>query len=393
MYPSWKFDVRDLHLHADVLRKKLARVKRRVGSSQLRWYPYGSIDVFTVLERLLTGERRYLLDLAHGRPILDLGCGDGDVSFLFESLGCRVHAVDYAGANFNHMRGVKALKRELHSSVEIFDVNLDEQFCLPESGYGLALCLGVLYHLKNPYYLLEKLAKATHYCLLSTRVAAVAPDHKTDLSSFPVAYLVDEYETNKDATNFWIFSEAGLKRILKRTGWEICEYLTTGRQEDSDPSSQRRDQRVFCLLRSPVFDRPWAVTLLEGWYPMEAGHFRWTAERFSVRLEKAGPCVATGLKFDFFLPEDHLQRLGPVTLAARLNGRELPPQVFRDAGECRYRQPLPPGALEHGVAEIEFTLDKAAPPSTEDRRELGLAVSFAREGCAVADSNLPLEIE
>jgi len=68
-------------------------------------------------------------------------------------------------------------------------------------------------------------------------------------------------------------------------------------------------------------------------------------------------------------------------------------QLARHTGDCRCRQPIPPGALEHGVAETEFTLDKAAPPSAEDQRELGLAVSFAREGCAVADSNLPLELE
>ncbi len=174
---------------------------------------------------------------------------------------------------------------------------------------------------------------------------------------------------------------------------QFCNYLTTGRQEDSDPSGMRRDQRVFCLLKSPVYDSQWSVTLADGWHPAEAGHFRWTERRFSVRLERAGPCTATSLTFDFFLPEDHLRRLGPVTLAARLNARELPPQVFRDAGECRYRQPIPPGTFEGGVAVIEFTLDKAAPPGPEDQRELGLAVSFAREGCAVADSNLPLEIE
>jgi hypothetical protein len=142
-----------------------------------------------------------------------------------------------------------------------------------------------------------------------------------------------------------------------------------------------------------VYDRQGTVKLLEGWHPMEAGNFRWTAGRFSVRLERAGPCAATGLSFDFFLPGDHLQRLGPVTLAAKLNGRELPHQAFRHAGECRYRQPILPGALEGGVAEIEFTLDRAAPPSPEDQRELGVVVSFVREGCAVADSNLPLELE
>jgi hypothetical protein len=243
-------------------------------------------------------------------------------------------------------------------------------------------------HLKNPYYLLEKLARSAHYCLLSTRVAAVAPGGKTRLEGLPVAYLVDEFETNNDPTNFWIFTEAGLRRIFKRTGWEVCDWLTTGCERDSDPVSSARDQRFFCLLRSPVFDRGWTVALLEGWYPMEAGHFRWTARRFSARLEAAAPCRCRELTLDFFLPED---RAG-VTLRARVNGRELAPQTFRTGGECRYRQPLPPDAVTGTVAEVEFTVDTRVPPKTGDQRELGVVVSFAREGCAAGDANLPLEL-
>jgi tRNA (mo5U34)-methyltransferase len=385
MSPS---SLEELHRRAGEFRSKLVKVKKKLGGRDLAWYPYDTLLVFSVLEQMLSGERRDLLALAGSRPVLDIGCGDGDLSFLFESLGCRVHAVDYSASNFNQMRGVAALKQALDSKVEIFEVNLDEQFALPQSGYGLAICLGVLYHLKNPYYLLEKLARSAHYCLLSTRVAAVSPDRKTELRGLPVAYLVDEFETNNDPTNFWIFSETGLQRILKRTGWEICDYLTTGCQKGSDPVSGDADQRAFCLLRSPLFDRHWTVALLEGWHPMEAGHFRWTTRRFSVRLEASQPCRCEQLTFDFFLPDE----LGAVTLAARLNGHDLPPQVFTQGGECRYRQPVPAGAMTGAVAEIEFTLDKTAPPKAGDQRELGLVVSFAREGCAAGDANLPLDL-
>ncbi len=384
-----RLDIEDIHQRADAFRKQLDAVKRRLGSKDLHWYPYDTLLVFPVLEKMLSSDHRYLLELARARPVLDIGCGDGDMSFLFESLGCRVQAIDHSGTNYNQMRGVAALKQALDSSVRTFDVNLDQPFALPQSGYGLTFCLGLLYHLKNPYYLLETLAKATHYCLLSTRVARLTPDHQTDLHDLPVAYLLDECEANNDPTNFWIFSETGFRRILKRTGWEICDYLTTGCQDDSDPSSAQHDQRAFCLLRSPVYDRKWSVALVDGWHPMEAGHFRWTAKRFSVRLETAAPCSCAFLSLAFYLPDE----LGPVTLSAKLNGCELPPQTFRRAGQNRYRQPLPPGVLASGTAEVEFTLDKAVPPRPEDQRELGLVVSFAREGCAVSDSNLPLELE
>jgi len=382
-------DIGEIHRHAGAFRKRLTTLKRRLGGKDLQWYPYDTLLVFSVLERLLSGDRRYFVDLAGSRPVLDIGCGDGDMSFLLESLGCRVDAIDFPGTNFNQMRGVNALRQALGSSVNIFDINLDEPFQLPRSGYGLTVCLGLLYHLKNPYYLLETLAKATHYCLLSTRVARLTPDHATNLGDLPVAYLLDESETNNDPTNFWIFSETGLRRILRRTGWQVCDYLTTGCQRDSDPSSNEHDQRAFCLLRSPVFDRRWSVTLLDGWHPMESGHFRWTAKRFAARLETSGPCFFNSLSLAFFLPEE----LGAVTLSARVNGHNLPPQVFARGGECRYRQPAPPGAITGGLAEIEFTLDKVVPPRAGDQRELGLVISFAREGCAVSDSNLPLELE
>jgi hypothetical protein len=46
-----------------------------------------------------------------------------------------------------------------------------------------------------------------------------------------LAYLFDEREANGDLTNFWIFSPAGLKRIVERTGRTLCDYATTGVQK------------------------------------------------------------------------------------------------------------------------------------------------------------------
>lgn len=37
----------------------------------------------------------------------------------------------------------------------------------------------------------------------------------------PVAYLASGTEINGDATNYWTFSPAGLRRILQRTRWAI----------------------------------------------------------------------------------------------------------------------------------------------------------------------------
>ena len=81
----------------------------------------------------------------------------------------------------------------------------------------MAVLLGVLYHLRNPFYALEELASRASYCLLSTRVARRFPDGSVMPGGVPLAYLLGERELNADETNYFIFSEPGLRTLLQRT--------------------------------------------------------------------------------------------------------------------------------------------------------------------------------
>src|SRR5208283_1798596 len=87
---------------------------------------------------------------------LDLGCGDGDFAALFDHLGVTTDAVDHAESNFNQMRGLRALTEVLSADIRIADLDLDGRFCFPREEYGLVFFLGTLYHLKNPFYILEE---------------------------------------------------------------------------------------------------------------------------------------------------------------------------------------------------------------------------------------------
>jgi hypothetical protein len=133
--------------------------------------------------------------------------------------------------------------------VTVHDVDLDSQFALPSEHYDLVFLLGILYHLKNPFYVLEALSHRADRLLLSTRVARYAGD-SIGIRELCVAYLLDPHEANNDATNYWIFSEAGLSRLISRTGWVIEEYLTVGDTERSNPASNEHDERAYALLRS-----------------------------------------------------------------------------------------------------------------------------------------------
>lgn len=347
------------------------------------WYPWHSLSGIEVLEKFIGSDVKALRKLMGAQPVLEVGCGDGDFSFFLESLGARVDAVDQAASNYNLMTGVSALKQRLESSVRIHAIDMDSRPHLPEPRYGLTLMLGVLYHLKNPFLALETLARHSRYIFLSTRIAAKTPDGEADFSAQPMAYLVGEEELNQDATNFWIFSEAGLKRVMDRSGWTVRNFLTVGDAASSDPVHSERDARAYVLAESRIAPPVREFHLLNGWHELEHDMWRWTARVFSVRMQVPEARAAATLRFRFHLPQELLARRPAVVLQARINGSNLPAATFSSMGEHEYSSVLPP--LESGVAEIEFKLDRGLGPTDDDRRELGVLVNFA--------SAPPFEIE
>jgi SAM-dependent methyltransferase len=229
-------------------RRRFEEAKQSVGPVDFSWYPYDCFVNLFPLQRLLRDANLSLAGLAGDRPVLDVGAADGALSFFLESLGFNVHAVDFSGSNMNRMQGLRRLAGHFGSRIEIQDADLDGRFELPGK-YSLALFLGTLYHLKNPYYALEYLARRTRFCFVSTRVARFSPDRRAHLENLPVAYLLDAAECNGDITNYWIFSRTGLTLLAKRTGWTVRSSLTAGATA-SDPTSSEADERMFLLLES-----------------------------------------------------------------------------------------------------------------------------------------------
>jgi SAM-dependent methyltransferase len=227
----------------------LNETKRRLGPD-FPWYPYGSLANFVHLKPIL---QDHPLDaLVAGGPVLDIGAADGEVAFFLESLGYTVAIVDHAPTNYNSLRGARMLADHMGSSVTIADVDLDSYFELPGETYDLVFFLGILYHLKNPFYAMEHLSRRARHILVSTRVARFAPQGQP-IRDIPVGYLVGPLESNNDATNFWIFSETGLKQLFTRSGWDVVSFHTVGDTATSDPARVDRDERAFALLRSRHF--------------------------------------------------------------------------------------------------------------------------------------------
>jgi tRNA (mo5U34)-methyltransferase len=354
----------------DEFRRRINSIKRDVSlPTGCTWYPYDSLSGIEHLDKFpgLASER--LIKMAGSGPVLDIGSGDGDIAFFLESLGYSVDTLDKASSNNNSMTGLYALRERLSSSVAIHAVDLDAYPLLPRSGYGLAVMLGVLYHLRNPFLTLDELARHAKHLYLSTRIASFSPDRRVNFGSLSLAYLVGEDELNHDNTNFWIFSPEGLKRILDRSGWTIREFYTAGAADGGDPVSEGGDVRAFVIAESRLTAWSSSVQLTEGWHPPEEAGWRWTERRFTAELPAAAN--ARELRFQFYIA----QQRPPLQLRARINGIDLASMYFSNTGKHEYAASFP--RIDSGTARIEFELDNAFHAPGGDVRELGVLVDFS----------------
>jgi len=334
--------------------KEHTRRKASITPRSFEWYPYDSLGNVENIHALMGDKVDMLLEAAGDGPLLDIGTADGDMAFLMESIGLPTHCIDNPMTNYNGLQGLRAMKEHLHSEMEIFEMDLDDRFEMPDRQYPLAFCLGLIYHLKNPLYTLETLAKHARYAVFSTRVLAASEDQPA------MAYLLDAGEMNNDDTNHWIFSTTGFKKALQKSKWEVLQYR-------SARVGTSADQRDFCFVKS-VFGLG-NVDLLEGWHEYVPAGWRWTAKRFSFGFKAK---AARTMRIYLFLPQSILSLLGPITLKVKLNDTDAGSMVMQRVGEYIFRLPLE-GHSGPGTVTIE--LDKATTPDSSDWRELGLIVS------------------
>ena len=78
-------------------RKQFERAKREAGPVAFEWYRYDSFSSLFYLQHLLNSSSLSLEEIAGGDPILDVGAGDGALSFFPESLAVESDPATAAG--------------------------------------------------------------------------------------------------------------------------------------------------------------------------------------------------------------------------------------------------------------------------------------------------------
>lgn len=168
-----------------------------------------------------------------GLRVLDIGARDGYFSFEIEKRGAEVLAVDYCPSQ---EMGFDVAKQILGSSVQFLQANLYELPSCDLEEFDIVLCLGVIYHVPDPYLtfeILRALVKVGGQVFLESNnldagfrsVDGKSVEFPNEFSEYPMAVF-----TRANATNYWCMNYKCLKALAEDTAFEVIRQETWGKR-------------------------------------------------------------------------------------------------------------------------------------------------------------------
>ncbi|HWC98820.1 MAG TPA: hypothetical protein VG456_18800 [Candidatus Sulfopaludibacter sp.] len=117
--------------------------------------------------------------------------------------------------------------------------------------------------------------------------------------------------------------------------------------------------------------------LVSGFYGIEGNAWRWVAKQFTVVLRPPFGASQRGatLQLSLTVPDPVINKLKTISLSASVDGSPLPPETYTQAGPYVYKRDVPASLLTADSVKVDFQLDKAMPPTDQDKRELGVVVN------------------
>jgi tRNA (mo5U34)-methyltransferase len=149
--------------------------------------------------------------------VLDVGAWDGYYSFEAERRGGDVLATDHfcwSGPGWGTKRGFDLAHEVLGSKVESLDI--DPMDFTPETlggTFDVVLLLGVLYHVKSPIELLERVCSVTAGLMILETECGMLHVRR------PAAALFPGDELKGDPTNWWAPNVTATLGMLKAAGF------------------------------------------------------------------------------------------------------------------------------------------------------------------------------
>jgi len=181
-----------------------------------------------------------------GRRILDVGCSEGFYSFKLAEMGASGTGIDVDPVcieRANFIREVLQYEQFTFSQASIYS---EEFNSLPS--FDLALCLGFLHRIPDPYTAVVK---------LSERCDAILFEWKTfrhPLVEGPFAYMkpLEVNEDNPFATRYWSLSFESLEWILRRQGYKYFRRIYDEHSSRAILLAGRSPNKAFTSHKSDI---------------------------------------------------------------------------------------------------------------------------------------------
>jgi len=182
----------------------------------------------------------YMPDDFTGKTVLDIGAVDGLYSFEAEARKAkRILAIDsHAWQNKQYSSykdlntgkdGFNLAREVLKSKVEDLELNdFNEEITVEKLGeWDVVFCLGILYHMKDPFRLIRNLGKMTKEFLLLETHTDSNNTYAWGATATPAMSFYPGDELNKDETNWWGPNLACIRAMLKVAGFKKVEIKYT----------------------------------------------------------------------------------------------------------------------------------------------------------------------
>jgi len=210
---------------------------------------------------------------------IDVGCGIGYFSKFLRDLGLAVTAID--GRDENTKEGQRRYPEI------IFHTRNVEDPALPDLGvFDLVLCVGLLYHLENPFHAIRNLHALTRKVLFIESMCA--PGTQASLE------LLDEYLVENQGINYVALypTEPCLVKMLYRAGFPFVYGFTVLPDEKAFHASRlRRRERTMLVASKDALNAPGIALLSEPKRPWDIwavpqNLFRVQLSRIAASLRK-----------------------------------------------------------------------------------------------------------
>jgi SAM-dependent methyltransferase len=206
---------------------------------------------------------RHQLDLVSA---LDLGCGVGYFSKFLSDMGFRVVAVD--GREENAAEGQRR-----HPEIKFLARNAEDP-ALPDIGrFNFVLCVGLLYHLENPFRAVRNLYALTEKVLLLESMCTPGEDASLQ--------LLDESHDDNQGLNYVAFypTEPCLVKMLYRAGFPfVYRFQRLPENEQFTSTLWRGRSRTFLAASKIPMTAPNLVLAKELIQPIVGSTDPWTTK-------------------------------------------------------------------------------------------------------------------